>query len=493
MEGGAWPYLAGVTGVAAATAAIALVTSRIGVPNLSVIYVLLVLWVGSRYGRGPAVVTSLVAFAAFDYFLVAPVGTFTVAGPVGLLELVLLLAAALVTGQLAASVSRTRLAAEASASESRQLYEVATAVLRLPDVGAGLDLLCEQGGRLASVTSLSLVAFDEGRPRPVAGRTPDADEIRQASWSFEHRQAIGCTLKDGRLRLMRARPPGADQLLVQPLTGGAVVARARPEQATPAELRMLGALLALAELLMERRRAILESERRRAAEASDSLKAAVLSSLSHELRSPIASLRAGITALASSGSGAPPEHRPILRGLDRETLRLDRLVGDLLTMSRLEAGDESDLAPCAALPEIVGAVLHRMRPRLAAFQLRLRVPAELPAVMADELQMDRVLTNLMENAIDWTEPGGFIEVAASERDGKLTVRVANQGPEIAPAELERVFEKFWTGRSGGSGLGLAICRRIVEAHGGTISVRNLRQGPCFTFTLPAAEVATPTP
>ena len=485
------PYVLGAAGVAVITAAIARILARVDVPNLSVAYVLLILWLGSRHGRGPAVVASILAFAAYDFFLVPPVGTLSVAGPAQMLELVLLLAAALVTGHLAASLETARRAAEAAAAESRDLYELATSALRLPDVTAALELLAERGARLGSIACFTLLSSEAGTFRRLGGAEPSDGSFKQASWAFAHRKPIGCTLRDGRISVMDSRPPRDAEQVVIPLTSGVILARVRAgAPSREADLRMLAALVGLAELLLERRRAILEADRRRAAEASDRLKAAVLSSLSHELKSPIASLRAGITALISPASGLAAEQRELLSGLDRQAVRLDRLVGDLLTMSRLEAGGHLELE-ARSFPEIAGGVVHRLRTELTPYHLAVSIPPDLPPVRADEIQLETVMANLLENAIEWTPPGGRIEIGAAARGAELKAWIANEGPAIPTSELDSVFDKFWTNRPGGSGLGLAICRRIVEAHGGRIEARNLREGPRFTFTLALAELATP--
>jgi two-component system sensor histidine kinase KdpD len=134
----------------------------------------------------------------------------------------------------------------------------------------------------------------------------------------------------------------------------------------------------------------------------------------------------------------------------------------------------------------VGAALSAVRPALAGFDLQVRLAPELPPVLADELQIERVLTNLLENASEWTQPGDRILIGASAEGQSLSAWVENQGPPIADADLDEVFDKFWTRRKGGSGLGLAICRRVVEAHGGQIRAENTEAGPRFTFTLPLA-------
>jgi len=254
-----------------------------------------------------------------------------------------------------------------------------------------------------------------------------------------------------------------------------------------AGLRMLGALIGLAGLLLDRRRAVLEAERAKGFEASDRLKAAILSSLSHELKSPIASLRAGLTALTAPQAGLQPEQTELLRDLDSQANRLDRLVGDMLDLSRLEAGVALDREP-HRFADLVGTALHQLRPDLKGREVTVDVADDLPPVEVDELQVGRVLANLVENANEWAPAGGKIAVGASAGDGMLTAWVENDGPAIAPTDLERVFDTFWTRRPRGSGLGLAICKRVVEAHGGTIRAENRRRGPRFTFTLPLARV-----
>jgi two-component system sensor histidine kinase KdpD len=246
---------------------------------------------------------------------------------------------------------------------------------------------------------------------------------------------------------------------------------------------LLAALLGLAGLLLDRRRGVRAMERATAAEASDRLKSAVLSSVSHELKTPIASLRAGLSTLSMREAGLPPEQRELVAGLDRQTSRLDHLVSDLLAMARLEAEVSLQRAP-QPLDELLGSVLRSLRPLLAGFDLHVEVPPDLPPVLVDELQVERVLTSLLENAMDWTPAGRRIAVGARQQPAGLEVWVQNEGPAISGEDLEHVFEKFWTRRKGGSGLGLAITRRIVEAHGGAVRAENRPDGPRFTCCLP---------
>jgi two-component system sensor histidine kinase KdpD len=480
------PYAVAIAGAVAVTAAIGLVSTRFQVPGLSAFYLLLVLWLGATWGRGPAVAGSVAAFLLYDFFFVPPVGTFTVRGPSELLELVVLLAVALVTGQLAGSLRRTQSAAEALAADERAMYELATAALRSPEVTVALGLLSERAVRLEGIGRFALVAMDSGNAVPLAGGDVSADELRQAAWSFDNGRPVGVAISNGAVKLMRTRPE-ANEPSYLPLGSGVVVLGIDPSRPDEADLRMLAALVGLAGLLLDRRRAVLEAERARGFEASDRLKAAILSSLSHELKSPIASLRAGLTALTAPQAGLQPDQRELLQDLDGQALRLDRMVGDMLALSRLEAGVELDREP-HHFADLVGSALHQLRPDFKGREVTLDIDDDLPPIEVDELQVGRVLTNLLENAHEWAPPGGTIVVGASANQDALTAWVENDGPSIAPTDLDSVFETFWSRRAHGSGLGLAISKRVVEAHGGTIRAENRRRGPRFTFTLPLARI-----
>ncbi len=483
----AGPYAIAVGGVVAITFAIALVTSSANVPGLSAVYLLLILWIAARWGRGPAVAGSIGAFLLYDYFLVPPVGTFAVRGPSEVFELVVLLAVALVTSQLAASIRLAQAESELLAADSRILYELATVALRNPHLTIALSMVCDRARTLDSLGRFAIVAVDSGKDASfLAGDELTPDEIKQASWAYENKRPVGITVSDGSVKLMKTHPE-AETLAYLPLASGVAVigiASGRPERH---ELRMLGALIGLADLLLERRRAALESERARGFEASDKLKAAILSSLSHELKSPIASLRAGLTALLAPQAGLQPEQQELLLDLDRQAIRLDRLVGDMLALSRLEAGLELDREP-HGFAELVGTALYQLRSDLKGREVAVDLADDLPPVEVDELHVGRVLTNLIENALEWAPATGALAIGAVARDSVLEAWVENDGPAIAPVDLDRIFETFWTRRARGSGLGLAICKRVVEAHGGTIRAENRRRGPRFTFTLPLARV-----
>jgi two-component system sensor histidine kinase KdpD len=483
------PYVVAVGGAVAVTAAIGVVTAAASVAGLSALYLLLVLWLAARWGRGPAVAGSVAAFLLYDFFFVPPVGTFSVRGPAELLELIVLLVVALVTSQLAASQRRAQAAAEAVARDSRALYELATAMLRTQEVVPALTLVCDSALQLDSVERFAAVVMAAGQPAQLAGSTLTPDELHQAAWSYENGRAIGLVIKDGAVVAMRT-PGAVENTSYLPLANGVAVLTLSPKRSHEGEDRMVAALIGLADLLLDRRRATLEAERARGFEASDRLKAAILSSLSHELKSPIASLRAGLTALSTPQAGLEPDQRELLTDMDRQAARLDWMVGDLLALSRLEAGVELD-RESHSLADVVGGSMRQLRSQLGEHEVVIKIPEDLPAVEVDEVQAGRVIGNLVENAIEWSPPKGGIEIGAVALDGRVEAWVENDGPAIPPADLDRVFDTFWTRRTAGTGLGLAISKRVIEAHGGSIRVENRRRGPRFTFTLPLARVPTP--
>lgn len=484
----ALPYVAGAAGVALITVLIGVLRPVVVLSNLSAAYLLLVLWVSARWGWRPAVATALVAFATYDWFLVQPYGTLYISAPRDLADLALLLAAALLGARLASTLASQRAGAVAEAVESGILYEVAIAALNEPAGTEALSLLCRRTVDAGGLQAMALLEGEGDDARVVAGEALSDGDLRQARWAAGRGIELGARLEHGQLRLMRIFSPRREPRLVR-LSGGAAVFWLHPDdEPGQDQLHLLAALLGLAGLLLDRRRTGSALERARALEASDRLKTAVLSSVSHELKTPIASLRAGLTTLSMPEAGLASEQREMVAGLDRQTTRLDHLVSDLLTMARLEAEVGLDLAP-QRLDELLGSVLRALRPQLDGFDLRVDVPPDLPPVLADELQVERVLTNLLENATEWAPAGGRIGVGAEVSGDRLSVCVENEGPPIADDELERVFEKFWTRRKGGSGLGLAISRRIVEAHGGDIRVENRPSGPRFTLALPLAAPA----
>jgi two-component system sensor histidine kinase KdpD len=229
---------------------------------------------------------------------------------------------------------------------------------------------------------------------------------------------------------------------------------------------------------------------------TNQLRAAMFSSVTHDLRTPLASIKAGVTSLLDPGVRHDDEQeRELLTTILEETDRLNRLVGNLLDLARIRAGALTPTRQPAAMDEIVEVVLSRMRPRLAGFTVTSNLPANLPDVSVDPVQVDQVLTNLLENAGRHSPAGGGIDVSVLWMHGAVQVRVADEGPGIPFEDRERVFEAFYRGASipetPGSGLGLAIAKAVVVAHGGRIWIEDAPGGGCVVAFEISAEEGAP--
>jgi two-component system sensor histidine kinase KdpD len=238
-----------------------------------------------------------------------------------------------------------------------------------------------------------------------------------------------------------------------------------------------------------------QQARARALEESDRLKSALVSSVSHELKTPLAAIKASVTTLLS-GHPEPDARlrRELSESINRETDRLTRLVSSLLDMSRLEAGALRPQLEWASLADVVAEVLDRMEPIINGRDVRVDIPDDMPPTRMDFVQISQVLTNLLDNAVRYSPPGAAIRISASFVRDHLRVTVFNEGSPLPPAELDKLFDKFYrlSPSSGGIGLGLSIVRGIVEAHGGRAWAENVgRRGVAVTFTLPSPPRVTP--
>ena len=225
---------------------------------------------------------------------------------------------------------------------------------------------------------------------------------------------------------------------------------------------------------------------------TERLRSALLTSVSHDLRTPLAAITGAATTILESGARLDARvQQELLESVRDEAERLNRLVQNLLEMTRLESGALGLSRDWHPLEEVVGAALARLARGLASRRVAVNVPAELPLVAMDDVLIEQVLVNLLDNAVKYTPPDSPIRIIASATDRAVTVEVADHGPGLRPGEEDKVFEKFYRGQPAGgrgAGLGLAICQGIVKAHGGRIWAQNLPEGGVsFLFTLPLGE------
>src|SRR6266545_4131632 len=296
------------------------------------------------------------------------------------------------------------------------------------------------------------------------------------------------------------RPGGEGPSLEVPLMAGdasigrlTAVRRAEREPLVGDDEALLQACAKQVAVAVERTVLDRRVEGARLAVETNQLRAALFSSVTHDLRTPLASIKAGVTSLLDTDvTLQPDQQRELLRTVLEETDRLNRLVGNIIDLARVRAGALVPAKQPTSLDEVIESVLHRMKPALSRVRVRTVVRPDLPEVPIDPVQIDQVLSNLLENAARFTPPGGEILLSAAPWQRSVRVRVADQGPGIPPEERERVFEPFFRRDAGevrtGSGLGLAIARAVVLAHGGRIWIEGSPSGgAAVVFELPVSD------
>jgi two-component system, OmpR family, sensor histidine kinase KdpD len=317
----------------------------------------------------------------------------------------------------------------------------------------------------------------------------DSKEEGVVQWVFEHSEKAG---------LGTDTLPGAGALYV-PLIGtsgpiGVLAVRpTEPERQLELEQQhLLDTLANQIALAIERARLAEEAQQAHVLAETERMRNAILSSVSHDLRTPLATIAGAASSLLESRDTLTPEARQeLIRSIYSEGNRLDRLVRNLLDMMRIEAGAIQLRKDWHPFEEIVGAALSRLEGRLGGHPVQTQFPPDLPLMLVDGLLIEQVLINLFENALKFSPPAAPIEVSLSLADRELLVEVADHGPGIPDGEEHHIFEKFYRvdpAKAGGVGLGLTICRGIVEAHGGRIWVeKRVGGGAVFRFTLPLEE------
>jgi two-component system sensor histidine kinase KdpD len=464
--------------------------------NLVMIYLLGVVLVATRYGRGPSTLAAVVGVAVCDFFFVPPHLTFEVADTQYVVTFAVMLVVGLLVSTLAA---RARDIAEMSLQRERRtqsLYALSRELNGLRDPG---DVAAAGARHVADALRCSAVVFlpgEEGGLEPADGVVPPfaapPGERAVAQWALEHAHAAGA---------------GTDTLpaaaaLYEPLDGsggplGVLAVEVPPAQRPlgPEQRELVSALARQIAAPLERARLAREAERSRVAAESEKLRSSLLSSVSHDLRTPLAAITGAASALRDDEALGPALVHELASTVFDEAERLNRLVRNLLDMTRLESGTLAPRRDWHSLEEIVGSALARVERHAGEIRFEARVDPSLPLVAVDAVLVEQALVNILENAVRHGGREGRVRVAARAAGRQAVVEVCDEGPGFPPEDAERLFEKFHRSAGGpGAGLGLAISRAIVVAHGGTISARLLEpHGACFTFTLPLSEPPAPPP
>ncbi len=499
---------AAVAACAVATAIVAVLPPALWLTSGVLFYLAAVVAVSVLVGRGPGVLASIVSFVAFDYFFVEPRLSLTISNPNEWVALLALLVVAVVTSQLAAGQRERLLDAEAREREARLLHDL-TDLLAGESFADALSAVSERLRRELGADAFTITIGDDGRGagRAEAGTAEGLAALRSVPGAMdvlsEGRPASATdTSEPGRwVRVLPAyRPPaGAPRNVASaPIRrGNEVLGHVRAKWPTSASVgrrqaRLLdtaaGQLAVATERERLRNRAMESEVLRRTSE----LKSALLDAVSHDLRTPLSSIiGAAGSMLQADVDWGPEERREFLETIEQEAERLDRIVGNLLDLSRIQGGT---LVPALDWHDptlVVREALHRLEPITRDHRLRIAVPDDLPPVFIDPVEIDQVVANLVENAVKYTPAGAEIAVSAAVADGELRVSVADQGPGVSSDALPRLFEPFYrspaTSTVRGSGVGLAVARGLIDAHGGRIWAENDDgRGARFTFTVPSA-------
>jgi two-component system, OmpR family, sensor histidine kinase KdpD len=498
-----------VAALALSTATIALLHGVFGVPYPAPVYLLAVLAVGIAFGTLPAVVTSFAAFVLYDFLFVQPLYTFTIADPLEWLDLLVFLAVAIAIGRLAALLAARATEAIERAREAEALFEIS----RVLATGGSLDSAAPQVlARLVAATSMDRIWLTlgpaPGDERVVADSDPAAPRPSGVWRVVLERAAPGSVPRWVRTHLADRRGPAREPTTVlyrvpMEVAGEALGSlwstrgrdRADPDRA---ETRILSAAADQLGQVVRRDRLAAESTAAEIARQSDRLKTALLDSVSHDLRTPLATIRASAGSLLDPEiEWSADEQRAALRSIDGEAERMNRLVRNLLDLSRIEGGAlHPDLEP-HDLDEIVAGTVGRLG-LTSAKSIVVRLAPDLPPVQVDDLYLDEILSNLVENAI--RHGGGTIVVRAAAHPDAHDVElvVEDDGPGVPDTALPHLFDKFFrVDRAGGSarrgmGVGLTVVQGLARAMGGDVTARRSELGGlAVTVRLPAATDEVP--
>lgn len=491
--------------VGMATGLVWVLQELLGVADASPTYLLAVTAVAVLFGTVPAATTALASVLVYNFFFTHPRFTFLVAESGQLLNLILLLVVGVVVGQLAALQRQRAAAAEERRRETVALFQVSRALATRRDTPSALRAIVEVLAQHAGLTHASVALGDT----PARERSVTDADVGPAAAPPQAYAVLQRRPGDEPARWMRVRPPGApaspatrEVAYRVPIEGGgqifgAIWAERPPRAGEPnrEETRLLASAADQIGQALEQDRLRAEATSAELARRSDAMKSALLDSVSHDLRTPLAAIRAAAGSLAE-GDGAV---RDDALAIDREAERLDRLVGNLLDMSRIEGGSiRTDLEP-DTLEDAVETAIRRLRPILAGRSVAVDLPPDLPWVLIDALLMDQVLANLLENAAVHA-PGAPIRISAQRTGARVQLTVEDGGPGVPTDELPLLFDKFYRGRRRGdgsrrgSGMGLAVVRGLVEAMGGQVTAAAGELGGlAIRIELPAAPPEPPEP
>lgn len=459
-------YLYVIVIIAAATGALFLFRDTLNPSIVALLYLLPVLFSTTLWGLGPGILAGVLTFLCYNFFFIMPYYTLRVHQSQDIIALIIFLIVAIVVNQLVGRAKTSLEAALAREQESTRLFEFSVGLSGINQFSDIVHIIAEKTQQTFATTAVQVEVekiYGEDSYSTTVGKQQVVEQSKPvAVVKLETVRGI-----QGEIRLWREQPAFL-----------------------PAEERLLHTFAAQGALALERAALAHAENRAKVSEESDRLKSALLSSVSHEFRTPLVTIKAATTSLLSEQiAWNSAARQDLLTAVDEEADLLNHLVGNLLNMSRIESGGMKPDRRWNVLSEIVGVVVKRMHRPLSQYRLRVEIPDDLPLVPVDYLQIEQVLANLISNSTKYAPPGSEISIEARVLDAEwVLVQLTNQSPLMAPEHLDRIFDKFYrvtnADKVTGTGLGLSICKGIIAAHGGRIWAENRPQGFTFNFTLP---------
>lgn len=457
-------YLVTTLIIAAVTWLLKLAENTLQIQVIAMIYLLPVLVCTVFWGLTSGILAGLLSFLTFNYFFIQPYYTLLIHQTQDLISLIIFLIVAVVLSQLVAQAREGVRLARIREWEATRMYELISALAGLTDMESILRVLAEKTVETFHFDEVEVNTTAQSKESPLAFRIPiEKPPSRPPEFSVSMFTARNI---EGQIDLW------VDQ-----------------NKLSLEETRLLAAFGNQGALAIERVRLIKSENMARILEESDRVKTSLLNSVSHELRSPLAAIKASASSLRSGAvdwdSAARQE---LLATVEEETDQLNLLVGNLLDMSRIEAGALYPKTQWNSIVEIIKSVATKMRNLLIQHQVEYDFSDNLPLLPTDFVLMGQVFTNLFSNSIKYAPPGTPIQVTASQQGDNVLIKVVNKSPRVQEEHLEHIFDKFFrvtqADKVTGTGLGLSICKGIVEAHGGKIWAENQTDGFAFIISLP---------
>ncbi|MCK1544452.1 sensor histidine kinase KdpD [Bradyrhizobium sp. 179] len=488
----AMPYLKALGIVLVGLGAAELIRPYFGIENVDLVLLTSVVAVAVRYGLWPSLLATVTASLCYNFFFIPPIYTFTITDPTNVAAFFLFMVVAMLVSNVAA---RVRIQADTAIGRIRMTEQLYAFSRKLAGTATLDDVLWATAYQIALMLKVRVVLLlpEEGLLTVKSGYPPEDDldqaDLAAANWAWSNDRPAG----RGSDTL-----PGAKRLFLPMRTGRRPIGvigidddRTGP-LLTPDQRRLLDALVDQGALAIERVLLVEDMDRVKRTVESERLRSALLTSISHDLKTPLASvLGAASTMRDLAGALSDTEKRDLLATVIDESERLNRFIANLLDMTKLESGA---IVPNTALPdlgEIVGSALRRAAKILGSHRVELAPAADLPMLELDAVLFEQVLFNLLDNAARYSPPDTTISLRSRRDRDHVVLEIADEGAGIPPDELESVFDKFYRAQKGdhvrpGTGLGLAISRGFVEAMRGTISATNRtdRSGAVLTIRLP---------